>query len=179
MFVCKYLYMLSSSNSVLGPLSLALTKATLHSPDLLYIIHGNGYFSWAVTDSSFPIWFVNNQLNTAWNNPVLSVQTGLPSNSVPGRLIPNYPLGKWMNYRCGICLLGNSLLRGVAILGITGAHLDLFFYFLLYCFPYILFPPSSSVSLSYFVLATPVCKCLGKHLCMSSTFSIAKLNGST
>ena len=37
--------------------------------------------------------------------------------------------------------------------------------------------PSSSVSLSYFILAVPFRKCLGKHSCMSSKFDIAVLNG--
>ena len=37
--------------------------------------------------------------------------------------------------------------------------------------------PSSSVSLSHFVLAVHVLKCLGKHSCMSSPFPIAILNG--
>ena len=36
---------------------------------------------------------------------------------------------------------------------------------------------SSSVSLSYFVLAVPMRECLGKHSCMSSQFPIAILNG--
>ena len=36
--------------------------------------------------------------------------------------------------------------------------------------------PSSSVSLSYFVLAVPMRKCLGKHSCMSSSFPIVILN---
>ena len=35
----------------------------------------------------------------------------------------------------------------------------------------------SSVSLSYFILSVPMRKCLGKHLCMSSPFPIAILNG--
>ena len=39
-----------------------------------------------------------------------------------------------------------------------------------------LFLPSSSVSLSYFILAVPIRECLGKHLCMSSSFPIALLN---
>ena len=34
---------------------------------------------------------------------------------------------------------------------------------------------SASVSLSYFILALPMHKCFGKHLCMSSTFLIAIL----
>ena len=34
---------------------------------------------------------------------------------------------------------------------------------------------SSSVSLSYFNLTVPTCKCLGKHSCMSSPFSIVVL----
>ena len=38
------------------------------------------------------------------------------------------------------------------------------------------FLPSSSVSLSYFILAVPMRKCLGKHSCMISTFPIAILN---
>ena len=37
--------------------------------------------------------------------------------------------------------------------------------------------PSSSVSLPYFILTVPMHKCLGEHLCMSSTFYIAILNG--
>ena len=36
---------------------------------------------------------------------------------------------------------------------------------------------SSSVSLSYLNLAVPMSKCLRKHSCMSSPFSIAILNG--
>ena len=40
-----------------------------------------------------------------------------------------------------------------------------------------LFSPSSSVSLSYFVLAVPMRECLGKHSCMRSPFPIAILNG--
>ena len=41
----------------------------------------------------------------------------------------------------------------------------------------LLFLPSSSVSLSSFVLAVPMRECLGKHSCMSSPFPIAILNG--
>ena len=41
----------------------------------------------------------------------------------------------------------------------------------------LLFLLSSSVSLSNFYLAVPMCRCLGKHLCMSSPFPIAILNG--
>ena len=40
-----------------------------------------------------------------------------------------------------------------------------------------LFCVSSTVSLSYFVLAVPMPKCLGKHSCMSSPCPIAILNG--
>ena len=40
-----------------------------------------------------------------------------------------------------------------------------------------LFLPSSSVTLSYFVLVVPMRDCLGKHLCMSSPFPKAILNG--
>ena len=36
---------------------------------------------------------------------------------------------------------------------------------------------TSSVSLSYFVLAVPMRDCLGKHSCMSSPCPIATLNG--
>ena len=36
---------------------------------------------------------------------------------------------------------------------------------------------SSSVSLSYFILAVPMSECLGKHSCMSSQFLMAVLNG--
>ena len=40
-----------------------------------------------------------------------------------------------------------------------------------------LFCPPSSVSLAYFILAVPLCECLGKHSCISSQFPIAILNG--
>ena len=40
-----------------------------------------------------------------------------------------------------------------------------------------LFLPSSSVSLSYFILAVFMRECLGKHSCTSSPFPIAMLNG--
>ena len=43
----------------------------------------------------------------------------------------------------------------------------------------LLFCPSSSVSLSYFILAVPMRECLGKHSCMSSPFPIAILNGTS
>ena len=36
---------------------------------------------------------------------------------------------------------------------------------------------SWSVSLSYFIHAVPIHECFEKHLCMSSTFPIALLNG--
>ena len=39
------------------------------------------------------------------------------------------------------------------------------------------FLPSSSVSLSHFILADHMRECLGKHSCMSSQFPIAILNG--
>ena len=39
------------------------------------------------------------------------------------------------------------------------------------------FSPSSSVSMSYFILTVPIRMCSGKHSCMSSTFLIAILNG--
>ena len=53
-------------------------------------------------------------------------------------------------------------------------HRDSFF-FLSYLTFFILNPLflSSSVSLSYFVLAEPMRVCLGKHPCMTSTFPIA------
>ena len=40
-----------------------------------------------------------------------------------------------------------------------------------------LFLPSQSVSLYYFIVAVPMRECLGKHLCVSSTFPIAIMNG--
>ena len=40
----------------------------------------------------------------------------------------------------------------------------------------LLFLLSSSVSLSYFNLAVPMRKCLGRHSCMSSPFSMVILN---
>ena len=42
-----------------------------------------------------------------------------------------------------------------------------------------LFCPSSSVSLSYFILAVPMRECVGKHSCMSSQFPIPILNGTS
>ena len=42
-----------------------------------------------------------------------------------------------------------------------------------------LFLSSSSVPLSYFSLAVPMRECVGKHLCMSSPFPIAILNGTS
>ena len=39
-----------------------------------------------------------------------------------------------------------------------------------------LFLPSSSVSLSYFVLSVPMRECLGKYSCMSSPCPVAILN---
>ena len=42
-----------------------------------------------------------------------------------------------------------------------------------------LFLPSSSVSLSYFIIAVPMREYLGKHSCMSSLFPIAILNGTS
>ena len=42
-----------------------------------------------------------------------------------------------------------------------------------------LFCVSSSVSLSYFILAVPMRECLGKHSCMSFPFPIAILNGTS
>ena len=41
------------------------------------------------------------------------------------------------------------------------------------------FFPSSSVCLSYFILAVPMRGCLGKHSYVSSQFPIAKLNGTS
>ena len=40
-----------------------------------------------------------------------------------------------------------------------------------------LFLTTSSVSLSYFILAVPIRECLGKHSCASFSFPIAILNG--
>ena len=42
---------------------------------------------------------------------------------------------------------------------------------------YSLFSPSSSVSLLYFTLAVPMCKCSGKYSCTSSPVPIGILNG--
>ena len=36
---------------------------------------------------------------------------------------------------------------------------------------------TSSVTLSYFILAVPMHDCLGKHSCLNSSFPIAILNG--
>ena len=56
---------------------------------------------------------------------------------------------------------------------------DIFFFVpaLLFSILTPLFLPPSSVSSSYFIFAVPMRKCLGKHSCMSSQFSIAILNG--
>ena len=56
---------------------------------------------------------------------------------------------------------------------------DIFFFVpaLLFSILAPLFLPPSSVSLSYFILAVPMRKRLGKHSCMSSLFPIAILNG--
>ena len=48
-----------------------------------------------------------------------------------------------------------------------------------YFFDTCLFKSSSSVSLSYFILAVPMRECLGKHVCMSSPYPIAILNGTS
>ena len=56
----------------------------------------------------------------------------------------------------------------------------LLFFSCLLCFFSILTPlflPPLSVSLSHFILAVPMRKCLGKHLLMSSPFPVAILNG--
>ena len=42
-----------------------------------------------------------------------------------------------------------------------------------------LFCPSSSVSLSYFILAVPMRECLRKHSCMSSLFPVSVPNGTS
>ena len=42
-----------------------------------------------------------------------------------------------------------------------------------------LFYPSSSLPLSYFSLAVPMSECFGKHSCISNTFPIAILNGTS
>ena len=42
-----------------------------------------------------------------------------------------------------------------------------------------LFCASSSISLSYFILAVPMRECSRKHSCMSSQFPIAILNGTS
>ena len=57
-------------------------------------------------------------------------------------------------------------------------HWDIFFmlFTVLSTFT-ISFSPSSSFSMSYFILAIPMHMCLRKHSCMSSTFPIAILNG--
>ena len=46
-----------------------------------------------------------------------------------------------------------------------------------FCFLFIEFYCTSSVSLSYFILAVPMHECLGKYSCTSSPFPIAILNG--
>ena len=63
-------------------------------------------------------------------------------------------------------------------LGVIGRQ-EFFFFVpaLLLSIPTPVFLPSSSVSLSYFVLAVPLRECLRKHLCMSSQFPVAILNG--
>ena len=56
------------------------------------------------------------------------------------------------------------------------AYFVVYLFFFCVCSLILLFLLSSSV-LSYFNLAVPMRKCLGKHSCMSSSFSIVILNG--
>ena len=53
---------------------------------------------------------------------------------------------------------------------------DIFFLARCSSFHTLLFSPSFSVAMSYFILAITMRKCLGEHSCMSSTFPIAMLN---
>ena len=57
MCVCKYLYMHSTPNCVLGHFQWhwPFRGHSFHGPDLIYIINRNGHFSKTVTDSSFPL----------------------------------------------------------------------------------------------------------------------------
>ena len=76
--------------------------------------------------------------------------------------------------------LRDGLSRLTDVTGLDKVTLkDIFFFmFAVLLFTIILlFLLSSAISLSYFNLAVPKCKCLGKHSCMSSPFPIAILNG--
>ena len=85
------------------------------------------------------------------------------------------PSKYWMRYRRNLCLFSYiiyPLLRGVASSGRLypfRAHFTLNFYSFLLAFFFCFFFIFNSYCSH--------CKCLGKHLCMSSTFYIAILNG--
>ena len=90
-----------------------------------------------------------------------------------------------MDYRCWLGSLGKSSTASASsdLWGTVGraavrplGHIGFLPAVLLFIFP-ILFLPPSSVSMSYFILAAPKLKCLGKPVYMSFTFPIATLNG--
>ena len=91
-----------------------------------------------------------------------------------------------MDYLCRLGSLGNSSTTtgssypegtiGLSYI-VRPSGLLFFLLTLLLSIFIIFFLPTSSVSLSYFIHSVPMCKCSGKHSCMSSTFYISILNG--
>ena len=85
-----------------------------------------------------------------------------------------------MNYRCRLLEI-QSLFRGVATPGedrpeLLFRPLGLHFFVPALLLSMLTHLFLSSLSLSYFILALPMHKCLGKHSCMSSSFPIVILN---
>ena len=89
--------------------------------------------------------------------------------------------GQWMDYRCRLVrkfiqfrdlATGGRYVRAIVQAFGTSFFVPALLLSMLTC----LFL-SSSLSLSYFILAVPMRKCLGQHSCTSSTFSITILDG--
>ena len=84
-----------------------------------------------------------------------------------------------LNSRC-VYLLYVNIPWAQAIVQATWVKLLFFLLFVLALLLSILTPlflPFPLVSMSYFILATPMRNCQGKHCCMGSSFPIAILNG--
>ena len=93
--------------------------------------------------------------------------------------------GQWMDYRCRLVrkfihCFGAQQPRGKIGLSYSSGLWDFIFFVpaLLLSMLMHLFL-SSSLSLSYFIFAVPMRKCLGKHSCMSSSYSTVILNDTT
>ena len=92
------------------------------------------------------------------------------------------PRRQWMDYRCRLVrkfihCFGAWRPRGKMDLSYSFRPLRLDFFqsaLLLSMLTHLFL--SSSLSLSYFILAVPIRRCLGKHSCMSSSFPIVILN---